>query len=53
MRTRSPDYHGERFPPEIGSNAVWRSHPFSLSFHDVNELLSEYGVRVSYEAVRR
>ena len=52
MSTRSPDYHGDRFPPEIVSNALWRSHPFSLSFHDVKELLSEHGVTVGYEAVR-
>ena len=55
MSTRSLDYHGDRFPPEIVSNAVWRSHPFSFSFHDVKELLSEHaehGVTVGYEAVR-
>ena len=52
MSTRSPDYHGYRFPPEIGSNAVWLSHRFYLSFHDVKELRSEYGVTVGYEAVR-
>jgi transposase-like protein len=52
MSTRSSDSHGYRFPPEIVSTAVWRSHRFSLSFHDVKELLSEYGVTVGYEAVR-
>jgi putative transposase len=52
MSTRSPDSYGYRFPPEIGSNAVWLSHRFYLSFHDVKELLSEYGVTVGYEAVR-
>jgi transposase-like protein len=52
MNTRSLDYHGDRFPPEIVFNAVWRSHPFSLSFHDVKERLSDHGVTIGYEAVR-
>ncbi len=52
LSTRSPDYHGDRFPPEIVSKAVRCSHRFDLSFHDVKELRSEYGVRVGYEAVR-
>ena len=53
LRTRSPDSHGDRFPPEIVSDAVWRSHRFSLSVYDVKELLSERGVTVGYEAVRQ
>ena len=52
LSTRSPDSHGDRFPPEMVSNAVWRSHHFALSLHDVKELLSEHGVTVGYEAVR-
>jgi len=52
LSTRSPDSHGDRFPPEIVSTAVWRSHRFALSFHDVKALRSEYGARVGYEAVR-
>ena len=41
-----------RFPPEIISHAVWLYHRFSLSFREVEELLAERGVTVSYEAVR-
>ena len=53
MSTQTPDYHGYRFPPEIISSAVWLSHRFCLSSHDVEELLAERGVNVSYEAVRQ
>src|SRR5262249_20860028 len=49
----SPDYRGHRFPPEIISYAVWLYHRFSLSFRDVEELLAQRGVPVSYEAVRQ
>ena len=46
-------YHGYRFPPEIISHAVWLYHRFCLSFRDVEDLLAERGVTVSYEAIRR
>jgi putative transposase len=53
MIMQSPDYHGYRFPPEIISYAVWLYHRFCLSFRDVEELLADRGVTVSYEAVRQ
>src|SRR5919108_1648897 len=53
MNTPNPDYRGYRFPPEIISYAVWLYHRFCLSFRDVEELLAERGVTVSYEAVRQ
>ena len=46
-------YRGYRFPPEIISYAVWLYHRFCLSFRDIEELLAERGVTVSYEAVRQ
>ncbi len=51
-RTTSP-YKNHRFPPEIIAHAVWLYHRFSLSFREVEELLAERGVIVSYEAVRQ
>jgi len=49
-----PDPHyRHRFPAEIISHAVWLYHVFSLSLRDVELLLSERGVVVSYETVRR
>ena len=46
-------YRGYRFPPEIISYAVWLYHRFCLSFRDVEELLAERGITVSYEAIRQ
>ncbi len=45
-------YRGHRFPPEIISHAVWLYHRFTLSFRDVEDLLAERGITVSYEAIR-
>ena len=42
-------YHGHRFPPEIIAYAVWVYHRFCLSFRDVEDLLAERGIIVSYE----
>ena len=53
VSTQNPQYRGYRFPPEIISYAVWLCHRFCLSFRDVEELLAERGVTVSYEAVRQ
>ena len=51
MKNQSP-YHGYRFPVEIIQHAVWLYHRFILSFRDVEELLAERGITVSYEAIR-
>ena len=49
-----PDPHyRHRFPAEIISHAVWLYHVLSLSLRDVELLLAERGVVVSYETVRR
>lgn len=49
-----PDPHyRHRFPAEIISHAVWLYHVFSLSLRDVELILAERGVAVSYETVRR
>ena len=47
-----PSYRGYRFPPEIISHAVWLYHRFSLSFRDVEDLLAERGITVTYETIR-
>jgi len=52
MNTKTPRYHGYRFPPEIISHAVWLYYRFCLSFRDVEDLLAERGVIVSYETIR-
>ena len=53
MNSLEPMYHGYRFPTEVISHAVWLYHRFSLSFRDVEDLLAERGITVSYESVRR
>ena len=45
-------YRGHRFPCEIISRAVWLYHRFTLSLRDVEDLLAERGVVVSYETIR-
>lgn len=47
-----PTYPRHRFPAEIISHAVWLYHRFTLSFRDVEDLLAERGIEVSYEAIR-
>jgi len=42
-----------RFPPEIIQHAVWLYFRFPLSYRDVEDLLAERGIDVSYETVRR
>jgi putative transposase len=46
-----PNYR-HRFPAEIISHAVWLYHVFSLGLRDVELILAERGVVVSYETVR-
>src|SRR5271165_267849 len=42
-----------RFPPAVIRQAVWLYVRFTLSFRDVEDLLAERGLDVSYETVRR
>ena len=50
--TQPKSYKRHRFPPEIIQNAVWLYHRFNLSHRDIEDLLAERGVVVSYEAIR-
>jgi hypothetical protein len=52
-RMKKISYRGYRFPPEIIQQAIWLYFRFSLSFRDVEDLLAERGITVSYETVRR
>ena len=53
MNTKTSSYQRHRFPSEIISHAVWLYHRFCLSFREVEELLAERGVTVTYESVRQ
>ena len=43
---------GHRFPRMVIGYAVWAYHRFALSLRDVEDLLAERGVIVSYETIR-
>src|SRR5882724_3909233 len=53
MRPAPNPHYRHRFPAEIISHAVWLYHVFSLSLRDVELLLAERAIVVSYETVRR
>jgi len=46
-------YRRHRFPPELIQHAIWLYLRFTLSYRDVEELLAERGLDISYETVRR
>ena len=51
---KPPDPHyRHRFPAELISHAVRLYHVFGLSFREVELMLAERGVTVSYETIRR
>ena len=51
MKTIS--YQRHSFHPDIIMQAVWLYFRFTMSYRDVEELLAERGIEVSYETVRR
>jgi len=44
-------YKRHRFPSEIISCAVWLYYRFNLSHRDIEDLLAERGITVSYESI--
>jgi hypothetical protein len=42
-------YSRHRFPAEVIQHAVWLYFRFPLSFRDVEDLLAQRGIDVSYE----
>ena len=49
----SLSYSGYRFPKDLIQRAIWLYLRFTLSYRDVEELLAEQGLEISYETVRR
>src|ERR1700719_1864412 len=45
-------YSRHRYPPVVIQHAIWLYLRFTLSYCDVEELLAERGLDVSYERVR-
>ena len=49
----SSAYRGYQYPPNTIAHAVWLYYRFTRSFRDVEDLLAERGIVVSYESVRQ
>src|SRR3974390_27744 len=45
-------YRGYRFPPDVIQRAVWLYLRFTLSLRDVEDILAERGIDVTYETIR-
>ena len=53
MRNQDIRYKRHRFPPQIIAHVVWLYARFNLSLREVEELMLERGIDVSYETIRR
>jgi putative transposase len=53
MSRSSSLYRRHRFSGEIISHCVWLYYRFSLSYRDIEEMMAQRGVRVSYETIRQ
>ena len=53
MQTSDIIFKRNRFPPQLIAHAVWLYLRFNLSLREVEEMLLERGIDVSYETVRR
>jgi len=49
---KSKLYKRYRFPAEVIQYAVWLYYRFNLSHRDIEDLLAERGINVTYEAIR-
>ena len=49
----SSSYRRHRFPAGVIQQAVWLYFRFPLGLRDVEDMLSQRGIDVSYETVRR
>jgi putative transposase len=53
VESASPSYKGHRYPVEVIAHGVWLYFRFPLSYREVEEMMLQRGVAVSYETVRR
>jgi putative transposase len=49
---RPVSFKRHRFPPDVIRHAVWLYFRFTMSLRDVEELLAERGIDVTYETIR-
>ena len=52
MSKRSSLYKRHRFPPEIIQHVVWLYYRFNRSGRDIEDLMAERGIGISYESIR-
>lgn len=52
MKRTTSIYKRHRFPAEIIQYAVWLYYRFNLSHRDIEDLLAQRGITVSYESIR-
>jgi putative transposase len=52
MKKLSSLHKRHRFPAEIIQHTVWLYYRFNMSHRDIEDLLAERGINVSYESVR-
>ena len=52
MNLPKPLYYRHRFPAEIISHCVWLYFRFALSYRDVEEMMAERSIVVTYETIR-
>ena len=52
MKLSNSMYKRHRFPPKIIQYAVWLYYKFNLSHRDVEDLLAQRSIKVSYESIR-
>ena len=45
-------YKRHRFSPEVIQHTVWLYHRFNLSARDIEDLMAERGIAISYESIR-
>jgi len=50
---RALSFRRHRFPEDVIRQAVWLDYRFTLSFRDVEVLLAQRGIEVSYETITR
>ncbi len=50
---RQLSFKRHRFPADIIRHSIWLYASFTLSYRDVEEMLVERGLEISYEIVRR
>ena len=53
MQTQKISNKRHRFPPPIIAHVVWLYVRFNLSLREVEDLMLERGVDISYETIRR